>query len=417
MEDQGESKTGALSGYRVLELGRVLAAPWCGQMLADLGAEVIKIERPNTGDMSRIYGPDMIIDKNGKKTGESSFYLCANRNKQSVTLDISTPEGQKIARGLALKCDVMIENFIGDTMKRYGLDYDSIFAANPGIVYCSITGYGHDGPYADRPGFDAVFQAQSGMMSVTGLPDGVPGGGPMKTGPSLIDIITGTNSALGIVAALNHRDRVSGKGQYLDMALLDSAFSCQSHVIANYLLTGITPMRRGTVGNGGGPAQVFSCSDGYIYISCGSDKSWGDLCEILGRTDLRDDERFSTLSTRWINNAKMSAILCEIIEAWKRDDLLEECVANSIPAAPVNDYDDAFSDPQVLHRGLRIPMEHPLAPDGFVDTIRSPISLSATPVDTYRRPPLLGEHTEEVLGGILGYDDADLASLRKAGIV
>lgn len=408
---------GALSGYRVLEIGRVLAAPWCGQMLADLGAEVIKIERPGVGDMSRVYGPDMLIGKDGKKTRESSFYLCANRNKKSITLDIAGPEGQEIARKLAAECDVLIENFVGDTMERYGLDYKTLSAINPKLVYCSITGYGHDGEYADRPGFDAVFQAQSGMMNVTGLPDNVPGGQPMKTGPSLIDVTTGTNAALGIVAALNYRDRVSGRGQYLDMALLDTAMSCQSHVIANYLITGETPERKGTVGNGGGPAEVFSCIDGPIYISCGGDRAYQDLCKILGKPELGTDPLFRTVGDRWVNREKLRPITIALIGQWKRHDLMEACVKSAIPCGLVNDYDEAFADPQVIHRGIKVEVDHPLSATGKVALVRSPIRLSETPTDTYTHPPLLGQHTEEVLSDLLGIDGSKQAELQQRGVI
>lgn len=408
---------GALAGYRVLELGRVLAAPWCGQQLADLGAEVIKVERPGIGDMSRLYGPDMLRDAQGQKTRESSFYLCANRNKKSITVDIAVAEGQALIRDLLQSCDVLIENFVGDTMQRYGLDYATISAINPRIVYCSITGYGHDGPYADRPGFDAVFQAQSGMMSITGLPDDMPGGQPMKTGPSLIDVMTGTNAALAIVAALNHRDRVSGRGQYIDMALLDSALACQSHVIANYLITGVTPERKGTVGNGGGPAEVFSCMDGYIYISCGSDQAYYALCDILGAPELATDPKFRTIGARWENREDMRPQLIQRIAGWPRYALLEQCVAASIPVGLVNDYDEAFADPQVQHRGLKVEIDHPLAQGGKIHLVRSPLRLTDTPVSEYRHPPLLGQDTSTVFGELLGIDSDALQALQAKGVI
>lgn len=408
----GES-TGALSGIRVLDLGRVLAAPWTTQILGDLGADVIKVERPDGGDMGRLYGPDTLIDANGRRTRESSFYLCANRNKRSITVDLSKPQGQELIRKLARKCDVLVENFIPGVMRRFGLDYPAIREINPRIVYCSITGYGQTGPYASRPGFDAVFQAHSGLMSVTGIPDDEPGGGPMKTGPSLIDVMTGYNAAIGILAALTHRERVSGKGQYLDIALLDTAVASQSHLLANYLVSGNLPHRRGNEGNGGGPAQVFRCVDGHIYISAGNDHNYVDLCRVLGRPELSQDPRFVTLRDRWINREELTAILNQLVAPWHKRDLLKALVEANVPVSLVNNYEEVFEDEHVHHRMLRIDMPHPLSPTGVVPGIANPVRLSQTPPRYDLHPPLLGEHTHSVLTELLGMRESEIDELRR----
>lgn len=406
----------ALEGIRVLDLGRVLAAPWATQILGDFGAEIIKIERPGAGDLGRVYGPQFLMDEDGKRTNQSSFFLCANRNKQSVTVNLSHPEGQAIIRALAAQCDVLVENFIAGTMARFGLDYDSLRQINPGLIYCSVTGYGQDGPLAERPGYDAVFQAQGGMMSVTGLPDDVPGGGPMKTGPSLMDVTAGYNAVTGILIALMHRTR-TGEGQHLDIALLDGAIACQSIILANYLLDGQQPQRRGNEGNGGGPAQVFQCGDGAIYISAGNDYNYVDLCKVLGRPEMGTDPRYLTLSDRWHNTAALTAELQALIGQWRKAELMAALVAADVACATVNNYDEVFADPQVRHRKIRIAMDHPQSTRGPVPMIASPIRMSGTPASYDQHPPVLGEHTDAVLGGMLGYDAATLQALRERGVV
>jgi len=414
----GDEQTGgALSGIRVLDLGRVLAAPWATQILGDMGAEVIKVERPQGGDMGRLYGPDFLMDAQGRKTRESSFYLCANRNKKSVTVDLSSAEGQQIIKDLAAQCDVFVENFIAGTTERFGLDYASIRAINPRIIYCSVTGYGQDGPYASRPGFDAVFQAHGGMMSVTGIPDGMPGAGPMKTGPSLMDVMTGYNAAVGILAALLHRDRVSGEGQYIDVALLDTAVACQSHLMSNYLISGRVPERRGNEGNGGGPAQVFKCRDGEIYISAGNNHNFVDLCRVLGAPELGHDPRFVDLHDRYLHRSELTGLLSDLVLQWDRRPLMDALVEAHVACSVVNDYADVFDDPQVRHRGILIDMPHPLSPTGSVPGIANPVRLSDTPVRYDRHPPLLGEHNDEVLHDMLGMNGMEIAALRARRVI
>lgn len=408
---------GALSGIRILDLGRVLAAPWATQVLADMGAEVIKVERRGTGDLSRSYGTAFVMDSAGNKTRESSFWVCANRNKKSITVDLGKPEGQALIRDLAAECDVLVENFIAGTTARLNIDYETIRRINPRLVYCSLTGYGQDGPYASRGGYDAVFQAQSGLMHITGIEDGKPGAGPMKTGPSLMDVMAGMNAAVGILGALMHRDRISGEGQFLDVSMLDTTIACQSHAVAEYLMSGKIPMRRGKAGNGGGPAEVFACADALIYISAGNDYNYVDLCKVLGVPELGTDPRFLTLRDRWENRTDLTARLAERIGGWRGKDLLDALVEAKVPCSLVNDYDDVFADPQVVHRGIRIEMEHPLAATGTVPGIAFPVRMSATPVESYAHPPLLGEHSDNVLRHILGMNDAEVAELRANGVI
>lgn len=408
---------GALAGIRVLDLGRVLAAPWATQLLADMGAEVIKVERPGTGDLSRSYGTVAVTDAEGNRTRETSFWVCANRNKKSITVDLSKPEGQALIRDLAAECDVLMENFIAGTTRRMGIDYETLRKINPRLVYCSLTGYGQDGPYASRGGYDAVFQAQSGLMNITGIEDGKPGAGPMKTGPSLMDVMAGMNAAVGILGALSYRDRVSGEGQFVDVAMLDTAIACQSHAVAEYLMSGKVPMRRGNAGNGGGPAEVFACADRLIYISAGNDYNYVDLCKVLGVPEMGTDPKFLTLRDRWENRAELTERLAARIATWNGDDLLAALVEAQVPASLVMDYDDVFSDPQVVHRGIRVEMEHPLAASGTVPGIAFPVRLSETPVEAYSHPPLLGEHSEYVLRDILGMNDAAIEKLRANQVV
>ena len=413
---QNPPPQGALAGVRVLDLGRVLAAPWATQILGDMGAEVIKIERPGGGDMGRLYGPGFLIDAEGRRTQESSFYLCANRNKKSVTVDLASADGQQIIKDLASQCDVLVENFVAGTMERLGLDYPAIRAINPGIIYCSVTGYGQDGPYADRPGFDAVFQAHAGMMSVTGIPDGLPGAGPMKTGPSLIDVMTGYNAAVGIMAALLHRER-SGEGQHIDVALLDTAVACQSHLMSNYLVSGQLPERRGTEGNGGGPAQVFKCRDGEIYISAGNDHNFVDLCGVLGAPELGRDPRFVTVQDRYVHRAELVPLMAGLVERWERFRLMDALVEAKVACSVVNSYADVEDDPQVRHREVFIDMPHPLSPTGVVRGVANPVRLSRTPVRYERHPPLLGEHNDEVLRDLLEFDADTLADYRARRVI
>lgn len=409
--------SGALSSIKVLEIGRVIAAPWAGQTLGDLGADVIKVEQPGTGDMARTYGLARIIDDQGKPTRESTTYMCANRNKRSITLDISSPEGSDIVRKLAADCDVFIENFVGDTMERYGLDYATLSKINPRLVYCSITGFGHDGPASDRPGMDPIFQAMSGLMAVTGNPDSEPGGGPMLTAPTIIDAMTGMNATSAILAALFYRATVSGRGQYIDMTLLDTAFASQCNLVQGYLVSKQQPPRNGTRGPTGGGSGAYRCADGDIYIAIASDKMFNALCAILGTPELAEDPRFSNHANRGRHRDFLLSVFKPLIAEWKRDDLLLECTKADILASPVNGYEAAFADPQVMHRGIKVTVDHPLSPSGTVDLVASPMRLSETPVTHYTHPPLLGEHTDQILQERLGMDEAGIARLREQGII
>jgi crotonobetainyl-CoA:carnitine CoA-transferase CaiB-like acyl-CoA transferase len=403
-----------LTGIKILDLTRVLAGPLSAQMLADLGAEVIKIERPRTGDDARAFGPPYLVDPDGKENNNNSFYLCANRNKKSVTVNIAQPEGQEIIRKLAKTCDVFMENYKVGDLKRYGLDYQSIRAVNPAIIYCSVTGFGQTGPYAPRAGYDAIFQAMGGLMSVTGHMDGEPGAGPMKVGPSIVDYMTGMNTSIGILAALYHRKANGGAGQHIDVCLLDTVIASLSHYAQIYLVNGRMPPRRGTWGNGGMPAGVFRCADGELMLVVGNDAQFARTCAVLGSPELANDPKFIRNNDRVVNGREIMAIFAGLFLKNKVGHWLEELEKAGVPCGPVNDFAQVFADQHVRERGMEIKVEHPFKPD--LSLIRNPIIFSETPVKEYRAPPLLGESTGEVLAAI-GYDDAKLEALKKQGIV
>lgn len=404
----------ALQGIRVIDLGRILAAPFATQLLGDLGADVIKIERPGVGDDARQYGPPFLEDDEGKCLNDAAFYLSCNRNKRSVTIDYSTPEGAGIIRDLIRGADVFVENFRTGVLAKYGLDYQSLSSLNPRLVYCSVTGYGQDGPYAHRPGYDGVFQAMSGMMSVSGLPDGVPGGGPMKVGISMVDILTGLYSANAIQAGLRHRDR-TGQGQFIDMALLDCGLAALSHYAQSYLMSGIVPSRRGNGGFGGIPSQTFRCADREIFIVASTNKQFDALCRVIGQPDLADDLRFRNVSDRISNRDALLSILDEAMARRTVDEWLSELEAADVPASPVNDMRDVFANPQIQHRQMLDHVEHKKA--GRIAILRDPIRFSVTPIEGYRAPPVLGANTDEVLGELLGFSAEKLRSLHDQGVV
>ena len=404
-----------LSRVRVLDLSRVLAGPWASQMLADMGAEVIKVERPGKGDDSRTFGPTFIKDKDGRDTRESAMYVSANRNKKSITVNIARPEGQQLIRDLVAQCDVLLENYKVGDLARYGLDYTSIRAVNPRIIYCSVTGFGQTGPYRHRLGYDSIFQGMGGLMSVNGEPDGVPGGGPMKVGPSITDVITGLYASNAILGALYHRDADGGVGQYIDMALLDSVLASLSHYTADYLISGVPPVRRGTEGNGGMPSQMFHCADSPIMLVAGNDAQFKRLCTVLRQPALAGDERFATNVNRVKNRNDMTPILAGLMRQWQQQDLLAALDKADVPAGPIYNLKEAFADPQVRQRGLEIEVPHPLS--GSVKLSSNPIRYSETPIDDYTAPPLLGAHTDAVLKDILKLDDARLAALRAGGVI
>ncbi|MDE8653299.1 CaiB/BaiF CoA transferase family protein [Novosphingobium album (ex Liu et al. 2023)] len=407
----------ALSGIRVIDMSRVFAAPVGAQILGDLGADVIKIERPGVGDDGRGYGFSWVPGKDGIETRHSSFFTVSNRNKRSVTLNHSKPEGQEILKKLVETADVLIENYKVGDLKRFGLHYESLKAINPRLIYCSVTGFGQDGPMAARPGYDGLFQATGGMMAVTGIPEGQPGAGPLKTGPSLVDFVTGHNTALAILGALMYRNR-TGEGQYIDIALLDSSVAMVSHIMQDYLISGNAPPRLGNGGNGGGPADLIYCSDGIIYLTAGTDEHYRRLTVLMGQPELFTDARFDSNFKRGKTNR---AELMEIINAWSRQFPTAEVQAmldgEGIPAAKYNELADVWEDEQVRHRNLRARTPHAWAEAGYVDLIESPLArMSESPASIRMAPPMLGEHNREILNE-LGYDDARIAALEEARII
>jgi crotonobetainyl-CoA:carnitine CoA-transferase CaiB-like acyl-CoA transferase len=404
----------ALSGVRVLDLSRVLAAPLTAQMLGDLGADVVKVERPGAGDEARDYGPPFLKDSVGEPTRDAAFYLSANRNKKSITVDLSKAEGQEIVRELARRSDVVIENFKTGTLRKYGLDYEALKAINPRLIYCSVTGFGQTGPLAEKPGYDGVFQAMSGLMSATGHPDGAPGGGPLKIGISMVDILTSHYAASAILAALYHRDTHEGPGQYIDMALLDCGIASLSHYAMNYLVSGVLPPRRGNGGFGGVPSQSFRCADRDIFLVAGNDAQFNRYCGALERPDLTTDARFSTTRARIENREALLAILDQEMLKRPAADWLQRLDAAEVPASPVNSLPDALEHPQVRHRELLQTTEHPVA--GEIQLLRNPIKFSETPIGACAAPPVVGQHTTEILQS-LGFDEAKITALRRAGAV
>ncbi len=399
-----------LHGIKVLDLSRILAAPLAAQMLGDLGADVIKVERPSTGDDSRSYGPPFLTDENGEESDEAGFYLSCNRNKRSITVDHSTPEGADVIRRLAADADVLIENFRTGVLAKYGLDFESLRANNPRLVYCSITGFGQDGPYARRPGYDGIFQAMSGMMSVSGIPDGEPGAGPMKMGVSMVDVLTSLYASNAIVAALWSRDHGDGSGQHIDISLLDCGLASLSHYAQNYLVSGVAAPRRGNGGFGGIPSQTFTGSDGEeFFLVASTPKQWQGVTEVIERPDLLEDERFSSVSARIANRDLVLQTLREVFGSRPAREWVVALERKEVPVSPVNDMDGVFANPQIAHRDMRMRLDHPVS--GTVDLLRNPIMMSNTPLTEYRTPPTLGEHTREILAGELGMTEAQIDKL------
>ncbi|MFC4931951.1 CaiB/BaiF CoA transferase family protein [Massilia sp. GCM10023247] len=408
----GASK--ALGHIRVLDLSRVLAGPWCSQNLADLGADVIKIERPGSGDDTRAWGPPYARDAEGKDTSEAAYYLSANRGKRSVTVDIASPEGQALVRDLARHADVVLENFKVGHLKRYGLDYESLQAIKPDLVYCSITGFGQDGPYAHRAGYDFLIQGMGGLMSVTGERDELPGGGPQKAGVALTDLMTGMYATIAVLAALTHRDR-TGQGQYIDMALLDTQVAMLANVGSNYLNSGKPPKRWGNAHANIVPYQTFACSDGHIIVATGNDGQYQKFVETGGRPELASDPRFATNPLRVQNREVLVPLLAEMVATRPRDEWIAALEAVGVPCGPINDVGEVFANEQVQARAMAIELPHPSA--GKVKLVRSPMKMSATPATSGMAPPLLGQHTDEVLREVLGRSGEEIAALRARGVV
>ena len=405
---------GPLSHLRVLDLSRVLAGPWAAQNLADLGAEVIKVERPGAGDDTRGWGPPFMKGADGKDTTESAYFLSVNRNKKSITLDISKPEGQAIARELARKSHILIENYKVGTLKRYGLDYDTLSKDNPGLIYCSVTGFGQDGPYAARPGYDFIFQGMGGLMSITGERDGQPGAGPQKVGIAITDVLTGMYASVAILAAVTHRER-TGEGQYIDAALLDTIVAFNANQIVSYFASGRIPVRWGNAHPQVVPYEVFPTADGHIILAVGNDSQFASFCKAAGCAELAEEPRFKTMSQRIVHRAELIPLIAEVMRGRTKQEWIELLEANNVPCGPINNMKEVFEDPQVRHRELRVDIPHPLG--AAAPVVRSPLRLSKTPVDYRLAPPMLGQHNEDVLKGLLGKSDAELARLKSAGIV
>ena len=405
---------GALSHLRVLDLSRVLAGPWAGQILADLGAEVIKVERPGNGDDTRAWGPPFLKDAYGESTGEAAYYLSANRNKQSVTIDFTKPEGQRLVRELAAKSDILIENLKVGGLQAYGLDYASLKDVNPDLIYCSITGFGQTGPYAKRAGYDFMIQGLGGLMSLTGRPEGEEGAGPVKVGVALTDILTGLYSTVAILAALAHRQH-DGGGQHIDMALLDVQVACLANQAMNYLTTGVSPKRLGNAHPNIVPYQDFPTADGDFILTVGNDGQFRKFAQVAGYAEWADDPRFATNAARVANRLVLVPLIRQATVFRTTAQWVSELEAVGVPCGPINDLAQVFEDPQVQARHLAIELPHVLA--GLVPQVASPIRLSATPVEYRNAPPLLGEHTQEVLQRVLGMTSGVLEGLRKSGVV
>jgi crotonobetainyl-CoA:carnitine CoA-transferase CaiB-like acyl-CoA transferase len=405
---------GPLSHIRVLDLSRVLAGPWAGQNMADLGAEVIKVERPGVGDDSRAFGPPWVKDRRGRDTKDSAYYTSANRGKKSVTINIAVPEGQAIVRELARQSDVLIENYKYGDLARYRLSYEELRSVNAALIYCSVTGFGHTGPYRERPGYDFMIQGMGGMMSVTGEPDESPGGGPQRAGVPIADIITGMYASIAICAALVHRTH-SGAGQHLDLALLDSQIALLAYQNTNYFATGVPPKRIGNLHPNIVPYQPFRAADGEVILACGNDNLYRKFCEAAGCGELARDARFATNGKRVENRAELTRLLSDLFHKRSKREWLEVLEAAGVPNGPINDVAQVFEEPQVKARNVRIGLEHPAA--GMLPLVASPMRFSETPVEYTQAPPVLGEHTEEVLRGLLGKTESEIAALRAKGVI
>ena len=406
--------SGPLSHIKVLDLSRVLAAPWAAQNLADLGAEVIKVERPLKGDDSRAYAPPYLKDEQGKETRESAYFCAANRGKKSITVNISKPEGQQLVRELAKQCDVLVENYKVGDLARYGLGYDDLKKDNPGLIYCSVTGFGQTGPDKDRPGYDFMAQGMGGLMSITGERDDLPGGGPQRVGVPIIDLTTGMYATIAICAAIANR-AVTGKGQWIDVALLDSCVAFLANQAMNYFATGDSPRPLGNAHPNIVPYQTFKTADGALILACGNDNLFNKFCDVAGCAHLAKDPRYSTNGERVKNRDEITRLLNEIFlkrptREWVK--LLDEAgVANG----PINTIEKVFEEPQVQARGLKIELPHAVA--GKVPLVASPMKFSGTPIKHEVPPPALGQHTDEILSGVLKKNEAEIARLKAAGIV
>ena len=406
--------TGPLDHFRVLELSRILAGPWAAQTLADLGATVIKVEKPGVGDDTRTFGPPFLTTSDGRRTGESAYFMSTNRGKRSVTIDFVQPEGQRLVTQLAAASDIVIENFKVGGLAKFNLDYASLKPVNPGLIYCSITGFGQTGPNRDKPGYDFMIQGTGGLMSVTGEPDERPGGSPTKVGVAVADIFTGLYATIAILGALASRDR-TGRGQHIDISLLDSQVSILANQAMNYLVSGQVPQRMGNAHPNIVPYQVFASSDGHVILAVGNQNQFVRFCEVAGRSDLVSDKRFASNPSRVDHRDELIAVLNQIFRTRTSRYWIETLENAGVPCGPINTIADVFADPQVQARGMRLELHHPIL--GAVPAVASPIKYSETQISYDRAAPMLGEHTDEVLRDLLGVTLEEIDRMRKRGII
>jgi crotonobetainyl-CoA:carnitine CoA-transferase CaiB-like acyl-CoA transferase len=405
---------GPLSHIKVLDLSRVLAAPWAGQNLADLGAEVVKVERPKKGDDSRAFGPPWLKGADGKETRESAYFAAANRAKKSITIDLSKPAGQELVRKLAQQADVLLENYKVGDLARYGLAYDDVKKFNPRIIYCSVTGFGQTGPYKDRPGYDFMIQGMGGLMSITGERDDLPGGGPQRVGVPIVDIMTGMYATIAVCAAIASRER-TGVGNYIDMSLLDTQAAFLANQAMNYLATGDVPQRLGNAHPNIVPYQTFTTRDGAIILACGNDNLFVKFCDIAGCAALATDARFATNGKRVENRVDLTALLTDIFKQRTTHEWVDVLEGAGVPNGPINTIDQVFMEPQIVARGMKIELDHSTA--GKVPLVASPMRFTETPIEHGMPPPTLGQHTDEILREKLKLSDAEIADLRSKGVV
>lgn len=402
----------ALQGVTILDMSRVLAGPSATQLMGDLGAEVIKVERRGVGDETRTWGPPYLTDSDGRDTDESAYYLSANRNKRSIEVDISKPEGVALIKRMLARADVLIENFKVGGLAKYGLSYDDLKGAFPGLVYCSITGYGQTGPYADRPGYDMMAQGIGGLISMTGEPDRL----PVKVPIAVNDVMTGMYATVAILAALRHRDH-TGQGQHIDLGLLDVQVGWLFNQGLNYLVGGVIPQRLGTAHPNTVPYQAFETQDGFVIVAANNDDQFRRFCRLAGREELADDPRFATNPARLRHRDILVPEVARIMATKPSAYWIEALSEANVPVCPINDLAQVFADPQVLAREMKISMQHPAAGDASVELIGNPIRMSETPVSYRRPPPTRGEHTDEVLREVFGIDDTEVAELRRNEII